>query len=46
MDLLGIIALLIALAAAALRWGHDSREAFAPDHSGRRNRPGRRRRDR
>jgi hypothetical protein len=32
MELLGVIALLLALAAAALRWGHDSREALAPDN--------------
>jgi hypothetical protein len=31
MELLGVTALLIALALAAPRWGHDSREAFAPD---------------
>ena len=31
MELLGIVALLVALAAAALRWGRDSRPGFTPD---------------
>jgi hypothetical protein len=33
MELLGIVALLVALAVAALYCGHDSRETFASDRS-------------
>jgi hypothetical protein len=31
MELLGIVGVLVGLAAAALRWGQDSRPEFTPD---------------
>jgi hypothetical protein len=31
MELLGIVALLVGLAATALRWGEESRPEFGPD---------------
>jgi len=33
MELLGIVALLVALAAAAPRWGQDSRPGYTPDRA-------------